>query len=454
MRQKQFILSWRMLTLSIILPLNLLILVFVMFMQLWFFQAEKDREGLVVKRYLWKPLYTLLTAGEDEEPEVPQWLYLVVMDDGSVVYPNAEVIARFIHIAIQSGEDPIGSFLASITRTVSYDMNLVQFNYKGKTGICYYIDEQFSGHYRLLGKRSYLINLFLLTTLLFHLGFYIMIYLRRNILDLIKAADRLRRRDFTTPVIPRRRNELNDLYRAFEELRKELNRNTNQGMLMLLSVTHDLKTPLTSIKGYLEAFRDGVVTDTDDALEIIDTMLDKTSLLDSRISEILDIVKDIGLSTQQDRTFFSLKDWLEELDEYFVEEIKLHNKHYDLNLNIPETQELKGNRKILNRAVINLFDNALRYSGENATIRFSAEVQKKQDRLSITMEDSGEGIDEKEWESIFQMFYRLDKGRNTRGMGIGLASVKFIVEEHGGTVRCGRSDLGGALFEIQLPLEN
>lgn len=454
MRKKRLFLSLRMLTLSIILPLNLLVLVFVMFMQFWFFQAEEDREGLVVKRYLWKPLYTLLTAEENKELDVPQWLYLVMMEDGSVVYPGTEVISQFINLTLQSGEGSVGSFLASISQTVSYDMNLVQFSYKGKRGICYYIDEQFSDHYRVLGKRSFLINLFLLTTLLFHLGFYIMIYLRRNILDLIKAAERLSRRDFTTPVISPRRNELHDLYRAFEELRKELNRSANQGTLMLLSVTHDLKTPLTSIKGYLEAFRDGVVTDTDDALEIIDTMLNKTSLLDSRISEILDIVKDIGLSTQQDRTFFSLKEWLEELDEYFVEDIKLHNKEYEVHLNIPEEQELKGNRRILNRAVINLFDNALRYSGERSKIRFSAEVQKKQDRISIIMEDSGEGIDEKEWESIFQMFYRLDKGRNSRGMGIGLASVKFIVEEHGGTVRCGRSDLGGALFEILLPLED
>lgn len=448
------LLSWRMLTLSVILPLNLLILVFVMFMQLWFFQDDVSREGLVAKRYLWKPLYSLLNPNPDAPQEVPPWIYLVVLNDGTVVYPDSDVITRFLDQSLVSEEDPVGSLLASITRTVSYDMNLVQFSYRGKSGICYYIDEQFSGHYRVLGKRSYLINLFLLTTLLFHLGGYIMFYLRRNIIDLIKAAERLRRRDFTTPVIPNRRSELNDLYRAFEELRKELNRSVNQGTLMLLSVTHDLKTPLTSIRGYLEAFRDGIVTEPEDAMEIIETMLDKTSLLDSRISEILEIVKDIGISKQQDRSFFSLQDWLEELDGYFAEEIKLHKKEYEVNLNIPESLELRGNMRILNRAVINLFDNALRYTGEGTRIRFSSGVLKEKNRVCITIEDSGKGIDEKEWETIFQLFYRLDKGRNSRGMGIGLAAVRFIAEEHGGSVHCGRSDLGGALFEIQIPLED
>ncbi len=450
--RKRPLLSWRMILLSAILPLNLMILIFVLFMQVWVFQGEVEKMGLETKRYLWRPLYNLIEPME-EGGRVADWIQFVVLENGKVLHPQTNLETIYTDVLNQPIEIRIEQFASALSSRVPSDMSIATFSYQGVAGLCFYLDSQLPPHYRLLGNRTNLIALFLISSLLTTFGAYAMTFLKRDIRDLIRATEKLRRRDFTDPVTTPKNTELASLYRSFEELRKEMKGFTDQGILMLLSVTHDLKTPLTSIRGYLEAIKDEVIEDPQEVKEITEVMLRKTALLDGRISEILDIVKDISHAKQDEgKNSFLLLPWADELNQYFSEESQLVHRIFSGSNDLPDTLSFTGNERILSRAVINLFDNAVRFTQENDMILCSFRYLEEEDSLIISVEDSGNGVEEADRDAIFQLFYRSDKGRNSRGMGIGLASVKFITGEYGGSVRCDASSLGGALFEIRIPL--
>ena len=444
-----------MITLAVILPVNLSILVFVLFIQVWYFQFDMDKDGLQAKRYLWEPLNHIVTQEPGDSSLVPSWITLVLMEDGTIYYPEETLVRAMLKDWSTSNEEErVDSFLslASAALAVESDMSLARFRYRGQWGVCYYVEERFPGHVKVLGSRRYLINLFIVTTLLFQLGGIIMYNLRRNMSDLIRATERLRNKDFTTPLHVKGNNELSRVFDAFEELRKELNRTSSQATLMLLSITHDLKTPLTSIRGYLEAFQDGVIDESDDISEIVGTMLNKTSLLDNRISELLDYGRIFSEDEEVRKKSFNSSIWSSELDSYCFEEARLYKRKYESRIELPDDIEQQGDETRLTRAVTNLFDNALRYTSEGDLLRFSCSLSEGRKSLLIAVDDSGPGVSEEDRESVFDLFFRKDRTRNSRGMGIGLASVKFIVEFHGGSVRCMDSELGGARFEILLPL--
>ncbi len=453
MKERLMPLSWRMVTLAVILPLNLAILVFVLFMQVWFFQTTIEKDGLTARRFLWKDLIKIVQSDSPETVTVPSWISLVIMEDGTIYYPEEDVIRGLLRDwSTSTSEERVDSFLtlARAALEVELDMTIARFSYRGKRGICYYIDDRFPGHMRVLGNRKYMINLFIVTTLLFQLGGIIMYNLRRNMKELIKATERLRNKDFTTPLQFCGKKELSPLFNAFEDMRKELNRTSSQAALTLLSITHDLKTPLTSIRGYLEAFRDGVIDEDDNVDEIIESMLKKANLLDGRISELLDHARIFNSGFERPNEPVEVISWIAELDSYCFEEAKLYRREYRSSIQIPDGTRVQGDEQRLSRAVTNLFDNALRYTAEGDLIRFSSTVG--DGSLILSVDDSGPGVPEEERGSVFELFFRKDKGRNSRGMGIGLASVQFIVEFHGGRVRCLDSELGGACFEITLPL--
>ncbi len=235
-------------------------------------------------------------------------------------------------------------------------------------------------------------------------------------------------------------------------MRKELNRTRDQGVNFMMSISHDLKTPLTSIRGYLEAMKDGVVDSEEDRKTVLNLMLNKAGLLEDRINEMLDITQDVSAHFYNMGETFSVKSWIKKLNTYCREEAYLFEKNYIYLENFQEDLQIHGVEKRLTRAVLNLFDNANRYTGQGDTIRFSVRMDAETRELVLMMDDSGPGVDPSDRERIFELFFRKDKGRNTRGMGIGLASVKFVSEIHGGSAMCRESDLGGACFELRLPV--
>lgn len=446
-------LSWRMIVLNLILPFNLILLMFTLFIQVWFLQFDVDVDGLQAKRFMAEPLLEVFSDKAEEKKEVPPWIAMVTLEDGSISYPDESAGDYIADMIDPEVSDRRQAFISAMVAGIPVDMSIASFRYQGQKGLCFYFNDALPGAFRVLQKPRYLINLFLVATLLFLLGAGIILNLKRNMDELIKATRRIRELDFDTPLIPRRDNELSTVFTAFDEMRKEMNYHRKQGSLLIMSITHDLKTPLTSIRGYLEAFRDGVIDSTEDVTPIIGTLLDKTNLLEERINEMLEFSKTVSGNFDLEGKPILVKQWLTGLNLYFEEESLLHQKKYSYVDSVPENMILSGQEKKLSRAVINLFDNARRYTDGDDVIRFSSAYDGDEKFLILRMEDSGKGVKADNREKIFDLFYRQDKGRNTRGMGIGLASVKFMVELHRGSIRCLDSELGGACFEIRLPIE-
>ena len=440
-----------MIILNLILPLNLMILMFVLFVQVWYLQSEVKSDDIQAKRYLAGPLKDVFSDKPEQEKDIPGWIVLVTLEDGRIYYPFEDIERLIVEWGLPA-EDKLESFLALMAQHVQTEMSQVSFFYKGQKGLCFYLDDQLPSAFKVLQKPRYLINLFLVTTLFFLLGAGIMYNLKRNMKELILAAKRFSEFDFTTPIVSRKDNELSDVFIAFENMRKELKSSREQAILFMMSLSHDLKTPLTSIRGYLEAFRDGVIESPEEQTQAIDVLLKKSGLLDERINELLGFAQDVSAQAYCLKEDIAVKFWVSELQQYCREESDLFSKKFSFSDTCPDNLYLSGTEKRLTRAIHNLYDNANRYTSKGEIIRLSCGFDGKASQLILRMDDSGPGVKEEDRERVFELFFRKDRGRNTRGMGIGLASVKFVSEIHGGTVECRPSDLGGACFEVRLPV--
>jgi two-component system phosphate regulon sensor histidine kinase PhoR len=216
------------------------------------------------------------------------------------------------------------------------------------------------------------------------------------------------------------------------------------------NVSHELKTPVTSIKGFVETLQDGAVDNPADArhfLEIIARHADRLNaiiddlLLLSRVEEaqapelVLEPTPlcDVLLAAMQDC------------------EDKAKEKRIPVSLTCPEGSVARINAPLLEQAVVNLLDNAIAYSEPERPV--AIEVGETEDEKSIAVRDAGCGIAAEHLSRIFERFYRVDKGRSRKlgGTGLGLAIVKHIAQAHGGRVSVVSAPGQGSTFTIHLP---
>lgn len=216
------------------------------------------------------------------------------------------------------------------------------------------------------------------------------------------------------------------------------------------NVTHELKTPLTSIKGFIETLKNGAVKDPEIAnkfLEIIDSEAGRLHML---INDILQLSQIENLKKDANVRRNSLNSIVSEVISILSGQAR--KKGITISRNIEKNLYIIANRDRLKQMLINLIDNAIKYNVEEGIIEISARKDEK--NIFISIRDTGIGIDVKHIDRIFDRFYRVDKGRS-RGMGgtgLGLSIVKHIVDLYGGNIDV-RSVLGeGTEFVITLPV--
>lgn len=217
------------------------------------------------------------------------------------------------------------------------------------------------------------------------------------------------------------------------------------------NVSHELKTPLTSIKGYVETLLETEV-DEDTYDSFLEVIKDETNRLELLIDDILNLSKIESEVNELDEKVDINKvitNLLSLLDPKAVE------KDIDLELDLLDTPPLiKGEYNQLSRMMINLIDNAIKYTPQGGKVEVSTAVAEE---LIIRIEDDGIGIPEEDLARIFERFYRVDKGRSRKlgGTGLGLSIVKHIVENHKGKIEVESEEEVGTKFVIKFPyLEN
>ncbi len=237
-------------------------------------------------------------------------------------------------------------------------------------------------------------------------------------------------------------DEMSELYKSYEDMRLKLKESTEemkekekQNKELVSNITHDLKTPITSIKGYVEGLVDGVADTEEKRDRYIKTIYTKACDMDRLINELTFYS---GIDTNRIPYHFHRLN----VTDYFndcVEEVGLDLESENIQLNYtnlidPDTLIIADPEQ-MKKVINNIIGNSIKYMDKEKGI-IDIRLTEDNDSIRVEIEDNGKGIASKDLGNIFERFYRTDASRNSSqgGSGIGLSIVKKIIEDHGGYI--------------------
>jgi two-component system phosphate regulon sensor histidine kinase PhoR len=237
---------------------------------------------------------------------------------------------------------------------------------------------------------------------------------------------------------------LNDVtrLRRLEQVRRDF----------VANVSHELKTPITSIKGYVETLLDGAFRDPEDTERFLKIVAKQANRLNAIIEDLLKLSR-IEQGVERGEIVLeqtALKGLLAAAISACETQITAKSIH--VSLSCPDDLVVRFNPPLLEQAVVNLIDNASKYSNAGSAIEIAA--TQDSNAISIAVRDHGAGIASEHLPRLFERFYRVDKARSRSegGTGLGLAIAKHIVLAHGGTISVSSRVGEGSTFTISLPL--
>lgn len=249
---------------------------------------------------------------------------------------------------------------------------------------------------------------------------------------------------YKTQLLTQARSRAVELLTAYEQLH-EVDRLRDE---FIQSVTHDLKAPLSFIRGYTELMAEGVMGDINtEQLEALDIILDRTDAITRLVGDILKVRKEEGQSIQQEPLN------LGEIGQNAVRSARVTASQASLSLNFEQAAQrttVNGDSDRLAQVFENLISNAIKYTNPGGKIL--VRMEEMMNRLIVTVSDTGIGIPEEELDRIWDRYYRVKNVTETHaGSGLGLANVRRIIEAHGGVIRV-KSGPEGSTFTFELPL--
>ncbi|MFP4562581.1 MAG: ATP-binding protein [Spirochaetia bacterium] len=246
-------------------------------------------------------------------------------------------------------------------------------------------------------------------------------------------------------------DELASLTSSFDSMRKALKEELARRSRFLMAVSHDLKTPLTSIEGYIEAIIDGYADDPELLKRYLHIVQDKSKVLESRILELIDFVKMETGEWQLKQTEINLKSFLLEAAKTYKDDASVLGRDFYYSIDIADDVTVSADGNLVSRALENLFNNAVRYTEYGDTIWMRAFQGK--DEVTVQIEDSGPGIPKEEVDLIFDAFYRGSRSRREQGFGLGLSIVRSIIHAHTWDIDVQSQPDVGTVFSIHIPLD-
>jgi two-component system phosphate regulon sensor histidine kinase PhoR len=217
------------------------------------------------------------------------------------------------------------------------------------------------------------------------------------------------------------------------------------------NVSHELKTPITSIKGFVETLLDGKLNDRGETERFLKIIAQQTERLNAIVDDLLSLAR-LEQSIEREEVRLSPNRLRPILESAVCACSKsAAAKVIALHLECGENLEAECNPQLLEQAVVNLIDNAVKYSESEAEVRIEASL--RSDEIQIAVEDRGCGIEEQHLPRLFERFYRVDKARSRElgGTGLGLAIVKHIALSHKGRVHVESRPGEGSTFFIRFP---
>jgi signal transduction histidine kinase len=215
-------------------------------------------------------------------------------------------------------------------------------------------------------------------------------------------------------------------------MRAALKEDENRRYRFIMGVTHDLKTPLSLIRGYTEALKDGVTDDPASRINATDIIISKADQLEGMINDLLEFVR---MDTGEWRSRLQkveLGEFLKSFAKRIRLDAELFHHHTVIDITLPPALYVPLDERLALRALENIVNNAIRYTPGGTTIRLGAELV--QNTVNIRISDDGPGINKDDLPHIFDAFYRGSSSRREEGLGLGLSIVKWVVTSHGWSI--------------------
>ncbi|RLQ93839.1 sensor histidine kinase [Falsibacillus albus] len=249
-------------------------------------------------------------------------------------------------------------------------------------------------------------------------------------------------------------NRFNQMSERLNEAFFQIKQSEMSRKELVANISHDLRTPMSSIKAFVSAIQDGVVEDEETFKQYLKTIVLETERLDQLIQQLfqLSLLDSGAIKLQKEE--INIDEFLLSVFEH--EQIHLQKKKIELNIDLPnQIPKIDVDKSYFEKVLFNLLDNAIRFSPVNGVIDIKVQPVKDKELL-ISIRDHGEGISEEELPHIFERMYRVEKSRNQQfgGAGLGLAIAKTIVERHGGTIMAESKVKKGSIFSIIIPIKN
>jgi two-component system osmolarity sensor histidine kinase EnvZ len=251
----------------------------------------------------------------------------------------------------------------------------------------------------------------------------------KPLVKLAKAAERFGKGDYVNDFRASGSQEIRKASFEFDRMAKRINRHLNQRAEMLSGISHDLRTPLTRLKLQLAMLKQK---------EIAEKMSKDIDEMEKMLNDYLQFAK---TQAQESTSTINLNNLINSIKNDF----KNDNISYE---DGGILVELKGRPIALKRSFENIIQNGLKYGN-----KVYIEVQKRNKRVLVFIDDDGPGIPDDQYKNVFKPFFRLDKSRslNQSGVGLGLAIVEDVINSHGGNIQLGQSKYNGLQVKISLP---
>ena len=299
-----------------------------------------------------------------------------------------------------------------------------------------------SSQVRLMAKDMILTATIILVFTALSVGLWIYRSIAVPLVKLKKATKNIKEGNLDFVLEVEGNDEFSQLCQDFEEMRKRLKESTEEKILMdkenkelISNISHDLKTPITAVKGYVEGIMDGVADTPEKMNRYVRTIYNKTNEMDHLINELTFYSK---IDTNRIPYTFSKLN----VEDYFsdcAEELGLEMETKGIELvyanYVEKDVQVIADGEQIRRVIHNIVSNAIKYMEKPKGI-IQLRVKDVGDFIQVEIEDNGKGIAAKDLPYIFDRFYRTDVSRNSSkgGSGIGLSIVKKIMEDHGGKV--------------------
>lgn len=316
---------------------------------------------------------------------------------------------------------------ASDSNQMIYDISLAQSS---------------SSQVKLMAKDMILTATIILVFTALSVGLWIYRSIAVPMVKLKKATQNIKEGNLDFVLEVEGKDEFSQLCQDFEEMRKRLKESTEEKILMdkenkelISNISHDLKTPITAVKGYVEGIMDGVADTPEKMDRYVRTIYNKTNEMDHLINELTFYSK---IDTNRIPYTFSKLN----VEDYFsdcAEELGLEMETRGIELvyanYVEKDVQVIADGEQIRRVIHNIVSNAIKYMEKPKGI-IQLRVKDVGDFIQVEIEDNGKGIAAKDLPYIFDRFYRTDVSRNSSkgGSGIGLSIVKKIMEDHGGKV--------------------